>query len=66
MQRLRSRSKVGVKLKGQGQMCGVQRSILGARFAECSKGNYLQVWSKEWSVTVKSIRVCVLGGGIGG
>ena len=38
---LRSGFKVGVKVKGQGQgqrsMSGAQRSILGARLAECSK-----------------------------
>ncbi len=37
---LRSGFKVWIKVKGQGQrsMSGAQRSILGARLAECSKG----------------------------
>ena len=33
-------SKVGVKVKGQGQMSGAQRSILGARLQRAKKSRY--------------------------
>ncbi len=46
-----SRSKVKSRSK-----VGVQRSILGAWLAQCTKGNYRQVWNKQWPLPVQWIR----------
>ncbi len=35
-------------------MSGVHQSILGVRLAECSKGNYLQIWKLEQTMVITS------------
>ncbi len=61
------RIKVQVKVRGQKLRSGLtvdaQRSILGSRLAECSKGNYRQVWSEEWLLPVRESCVCVCNQG---